>query len=327
MTNVPIPRPLHSPRWWIPLVALFLAAPALAQGYKPGEIIEYRVRGAVPPKWEFGVIIQELDGGKQYLIYEKPITGFPEGPQKAYAPSELRAPQIPKPNPNLTPADPKLPPNRPIRVGAGLLTKQDVIAYAKEVFGSGEPLADPLAELNRRDANRNKIRDFIKARGTNFLPDLDFENNEMPKDTYSNHIRWAIQVNYGKHPRLEDYVGTFMLGDIKRGRKAVTPEGPKIVLAPEDLRYETGVLEIKKDGTYTWVVSVTHPEEQWVRGKWREAKPDEMFPYEGGPAIWLEKAHQLQDYMVRMCREPDYEGWIEFGASKARTSMLYGRRP
>jgi hypothetical protein len=33
------------------------------------------------------------------------------------------------------------------------------------------------------------------------------------------------------------------------------------------------------------------------------------------------------DYMVRIRREPDYEGWIDFGASKARTSKLYGRRP
>lgn len=204
-----------------------------------------------------------------------------------------------------------------------LLSKQDVIAHAKQVFGPGDPFADG----NVRQVKLDQIRDFIKARGTDFLPDLDFENKEMPAGMLSVHVKSAIVANYGKHPRPEDYIGKFWMGPSKRGFVAETNEGKKVVVSPEERsRTEPGMLIIEKDGTFIWMLSVFHTPDRWIRGKWREVKPEEMHLWEGGPAIWLEKAHEGRDYMARMCREPYYVRWLEVGEAKARTSMQYGRK-
>lgn len=304
------------------LLLFFLAGPTLAQPYKPGEVIEYKVGGAVPERWERGVIIKELEGGKQYLIHEKPSQFFPEGPEKAYAPTDLRPAQKPTatPKPATTPRPAG---NQPANAGTGLLSRDDVLAYAKQVFGPG----DPFANSQRREANLNQIRDHIKARGTSFLPDLQFSNQLFPLGAYSVHVNSAIEANYGKHPKLEDYFGTWLLRTTNRGTKSATGNGVRIVITATDAQYESGALTINKDHTFIWKISRNDPESAWVKGTWREVKPEELHLWEGGPAIWLEKARQNEDYMVRMCRVPDYEGWIDVGMGKGRIAASYGRRP
>jgi hypothetical protein len=329
MQSILAPHPFRSAQWSIALIALSLGGPVLAQAYKPGDVIEYKVAGAVPEKWERGVIIRELDGGKQYLIHEKPSQFFPDGPEKAYAPSELRAvgnqnmdskvtPDRPAPSASSTTAG-----NETTAADKNLLSRADVVTYAKRVFGPGDPFADGL----RRDANLDKIRDYIKSRGTNFLPDDTFKLNEMPRGTYSVHIGSAIEANYGKAPKLNDYFGTFLLRTTNRGTKTTTKVGTRIILTTTDAQFEAGALVINEDGTYVWKISRTDPEAKWVKGKWREVKADEMQPWEGGPAIWLEKARQNEDYMVRMCRVPGYDGWIDVGMGRGRIAASYGRRP
>lgn len=69
------------------------------------------------------------------------------------------------------------------------------------------------------------------------------------------------------------------------------------------------------------------PETQWLKGRWREVKPGEGNTWEGGPAIWLMKAKQGYDYMVRVGRDPAWPGWIDVGMGLARTPVEYGRRP
>ena len=102
-------------------------------------------------------------------------------------------------------------------------------------------------------------------------------------------------------------------------------EGTKVVITTTDQQHETGELTISKDGTYVWKLFRKDPEDKWLKGKWREAKPDEMVDYEGGPAIWLEKSKGGFDSMVRMNRIPDYQGWIDVGWGKGRTPVEYGR--
>jgi hypothetical protein len=304
------------------MFGFLIGVPAMAQEFKPGQVIEYKLRGATPPKWERGIIIRPLEGGKQYLIHEKPSQFFPEGPEKAYYPEEIRVPQAAPKDPQ-PPANPKIAPNRPLVTGKGLLSRADVIAYAKQVIGPGNPFAD----ADRRVVNLAKIRDHIKARGTSFLPDLDFKNEMWALGAYEVNINSAIEANYGKPPKLEDYFGTFLLRTTNRGTKSVTPRGTRIIITTTDAQYEAGSLTINPDGTYVWKISRTDPEEKWVKGTWRECKADEMHVWEGGPAIWLEKARQNEDYMVRMCRVPDYEGWIDVGMTKGRSPAHYGRRP
>lgn len=315
--------------WALLLAGMILfAAPAPAQDFKPGQVIEYKVRGAYPEAWERGVIIRPLDGGKQYLIHEKPSQFFPEGPEIAFSPANLRAPQAPSPARQVgaeEPSAPRIDSKAPLRLTAaseaGLLSKADVIAYARRLFGPGDPFADG----KRRDMLLDQIRDYIKSRGTNFLPDLKFSNELGALGAYSVHIGSACEANYGKAPRLEDYFGTYLLRTTNRGTKSNSQQGAKIVITTTDAQYESGALEIKKDGAYLWKLGRNDPESLWVRGRWREAKADELHLWEGGPAIWLEKARQNEDYLVRKCRVPDYEGWIDLGMTKGRIAAHYGR--
>ncbi|MFO0818203.1 MAG: hypothetical protein U1A77_09700 [Pirellulales bacterium] len=319
---------------------------ALGQGsFRPGQVIEYKVGTAVPERWEQGRIIRPLEGGKQYLIHEKPSQFFPEGPEKAYSPSDLRAmggtPSAGKRN-SPTPLDAPgksrstslgnlagslsnsgTRVNSNLAQGGGLLSRAEVIAYAKQVFGPG----DPFADSNRREMNLNQIRDYIRERGTSFLPDLDLSNELGALGAYSVHIGSAIEANYGKHPLLKDYFGSFLLRTTNRGTKNMTREGARVVITATDAQHESGSLDIYPNGTFVWKIGRNDPENQWVRGQWRVARPDELHVWEGGPAIWLEKARQNEDYLVRKCRVPGYEGWIDVGMGKGRIAASYGRRP
>jgi hypothetical protein len=203
-----------------------------------------------------------------------------------------------------------------------LLTRADVLAYAKQLFGPGDPFADSA----KRESNLNTLRDYIKARGVDFVADTSFWYNEMPNGMYSVHIGAAAESNYGRHPKLEDYFGTFLLRTTNRGTKTATKDGSKVTITTTDAQYESGALVIEKDGTFIWKLGRNDPEDKWIRGKWRQAKPNEMQPWEGGPMLVLEKARQGEDYTVRMCRVPNYEGWIDVGMGMGRIAASYGRR-
>lgn len=314
----------------LPLVSVCVANSTFAQDFKPGDAIEYKVGGVVPEQWERGVVIRLLVGGKQYLIHEKPSPFFPQGPEVAYALTDLRAPQKakdPKPDPRGMPGDPKSPitpkpsGEGPV-TGTDRLSKDEVIAYVKQLFGPGDPFADG----KRRDANILKIRDLIKSRGANFLPDDAF-NKEMDKiGANLPMVGFALRDNFGKAPTLDDYYGSFLLRTSNRGTKSATKDGTKVVITTRDAQFEAGSLTINKDATFVWKISRNDPESKWVTGKWHEATDDEKQPTEGGPSIVLEKARQNEDYTVRACRVPDYEGWIDVGMGKGRIGISYGRR-
>ncbi|MBX3397297.1 MAG: hypothetical protein KF873_01035 [Gemmataceae bacterium] len=306
------------------VVLLVFAAAAHAQNFKPGDAVEYKVGGSTPPQWERGTIVKAYEGGKQYLVREKPSRFFPEGFEKTYAAENLRAPKDEKASTD-TPAAPKpgttaAPPKASTAAG-GPLTKAEVVAYAKSLFGSG----DPFADSEKRDKNLNAIRDYIKTRGVAFVADDTFNYKDLPNGMNSVHIGAAIQSNYGPHPKLENYYGTYLLRTTNRGSKTSTKDGSRVVVTTTDAQFESGALVIAKGGTFTWKLGRTDPESKWITGKWREATADEMQPWEGGPMIVLEKARQGEDYTVRMCRVPGYEKWIDVGMGKGRIAASYGR--
>lgn len=326
-------RPLVVAMWM--MVAFAWQPTASAQDYKPGDAIEYKVRGTVD-QWERGTVLRVLDGGKQYVIRQKPTQFFPEGAESAYSPADLRPPQNAKPKtddaparPSPTPAGEAKPPavkpapaDNPPPAGEGLLSAADVLAYTKQVFGPG----DPFADSQRRERILNQIRDYIKARGTSFLPDLKFKNDMHALGATSVHINSAIEDNYGRTPALQDYFGTYLMRAANRGTTSVRKVDGKDTLFVEDGQFTAGSLTINKDGTYVWKLGANDPEAQWVKGKWRVATPDETQAWEGGPSLWLEKARQGEDYSIRMSRVPGYEGWIDVGMGKGRIAIHYGRR-
>lgn len=309
----------HAARWPALLAALALGGAVLAQEtYKPGDPVEYRVRGSDSSEtWERGVIVRSSEGGKQYIVREKSSKYYPEGFQRAYNPEDLRTPRKAATDPK-TAADPKsaVDSKKAIKVeppadgGDGLLSKEDVLAFAKKTFGPGVPFADS----KQREINLNTIRDHIKARGTDFVADTPFD--DAMGGMHSVSIGYAIKANYGKHPKLKDYLGTWYLRPVQYWTRDFK----------DTVRvYEGGILTIDADGTYEWKDNLGG-KARVVEGKWREAKSDEMAVWEGGLAVWLEKAREGRNYMARMARHPDYLGCIEVGDGKGRTGAVRGRK-
>jgi hypothetical protein len=335
-------------RFLLCLILLLLPARLVAQGFKPGEVIEYKVPGSYPEVWERGSIIRELEGGKQYIIRQKPSQFFPEGSERAFYPADLRpvkagaatnpTPSANPPAPAKTPvpptttpankppaaesAPPPIPSGAAVLVGQGLLTKPQVIGFAKQIFGQGNAFAHP-----RREALLDQIRDLIKTRGVDFTLDNDFRDQMNAQGTYSIHIGSAVEANYGPVPKLEDYYGTFHLRVANRGSKSEKREGSRVIVTTSDSQHESGALTINPDGTYVWKLFRDDPSAKWLKGRWRVMKPEEMHKWEGGPALWLEKAKQGEDYMLRMGRVPGWPGWIDVGMGIGRSPVEYGRKP
>lgn len=306
---------------------------ALAESlYRPGESVEYRVRGSYPEKWDRGRIIREYPGGSQYLIREAPNPYFPEGPEVAHAVSELRRtgalttdpgkPARTEPEataPTVTPVAKTILP-----MGDGLLTKEALIAYARMLIGD-----QPFSDSSRREKVLEQIRDAIKARGTDFQYNTldEFSNRMHAQGTMSSHIGFAISSNFGPPPKLDDYFGIFHLRAANRGSKSVKSDGSRVTVTTTDSQHESGTITINRDGTYVWAYLRGASPDTWKHGRWRVVTPEEMLPWEAGPAIWLLDAKQGTDYMVRMDRQPGWRGWIEVGAGKGRTPVEYGRHP
>ncbi len=337
-------------RFLVCLILLLALTPGrlVAQGFKPGEAIEYKVPGSYPEAWERGVVLREIEGGKQYIIRQKPSQFFPEGFERAMYPADLRSlkagtataptPPVNPPTPAKTPAPPTtIPANNPpvamnapppapqvapVPAGQGLLTKAQVIGFAKQLFGEGNAFANP-----RREALLDQIRDLIKTRGVDFIGDNEFWDQMNKQGTYSIHIGSAVTANYGPPPKLEDYYGTFHLRVANRGSKSEKREGSRVIVTTSDSQHESGALTINPDGTYVWKLFRDDPPAKWLKGKWRAMKPEEMHKWEGGPALWLEKAKQGEDYTMRMGRVPGWPGWIDVGMGIGRSPVEYGRKP
>ncbi|MDO8359198.1 MAG: hypothetical protein Q7T08_04070 [Devosia sp.] len=202
----------------------------------------------------------------------------------------------------------------------GLLSQNDVLAISASVMGN-----DPWVQPHREQA-LNDIRDFIKLMGVSFRPTLDFDKRMAAQDTSDVRISDAITVNYGPHPDLADYIGTFLVGDFQPGkvRREVNANGVTIYYSRYDEALE--VLEIRADRSFTW--DVAGAERGLVStGRWHEAQNDEKFAYEGGPGIILENAQSGYDYTVRIRRQADFQGWLELGLGRARSPRLVAARP
>ncbi len=321
-------------KFFVRLFALIVVcSTARAQAFKPGDVIEYKAYG----KWEQGVIESELPGGRQFLVRRKPSEFYPKGETIAYSPDELRRPSAPTPPTPVAPTPPPAPPAPTGKVESarpapklpaappvtahGLLSKEQVIAYAREAMG-GDPWGNP-----QRDAVLNRIRDHIKARGTSFSADADFTARMNQQGTLSSHIGWAVDLHWGPAPKVSDYVGQWALTAANRGSHSKSTGGDGTVkITTTDSQAKSGVLEIKADRTYVWKLGPNDPPDKWLRGAWSETRPEDMNPWEAGPALWLEKAKQGHRYMVRMGRDPAWPGWIDVGAGAARTPVEFGKK-
>jgi hypothetical protein len=193
--------------WLDPLFGILLLG--LTQGaiadalYRPGDSVEYKVRGSFPAQWAQGRVIREYPGGSQYLIREAPNLYFPEGSEVAYATSELRRPGpmvAPSnvhtaPRPETTTSTPVTLEKATIPMATGLLGKEELLAYARRLMGD-----QPYDDSSRRDKVLGQIRDTIKARGTDFQYSAidEFSNRMHAQGTMSSHIGFAINSKIGR---------------------------------------------------------------------------------------------------------------------------------
>jgi hypothetical protein len=290
---------------------LFLVAlAALAQTFRSGDVIEYKARGTYPPQWERGVFVRDLPGGKQAIIREKPNQFNPEGFEIAYALDDIRVPGAAPPPAKVAVAMPS--PDGP-PVG-----KEELIAFARQTMGPN-PWNNP-----QRESALAAIRDLVTRRGAAFARDDDFRARMDAQGTMSVHIGYAVDANFGPPPRADAYFGTWLLRAANRGSRSVSSDGRTVTTT--DSQAESGRLTIDPGGTYTWETLRGDPPAKWLRGRWRVVAAGEANAWEGGPALWLEKAKQGYDCMVRMDRQPGWPGWIQVGMGAARTPVEYGRK-
>lgn len=327
------------------------AAPANAggmQALKPGDKVMYPVGGTFPQQWEQGTIEYAIGDGKQVVVRRKP-TQFspPQGDTAAFRLDELKPPQAadappaapmvnpqqipPLPLPAANANMPAIPPfpiapqpanNVPPPAGQGLLGRDELIAYAKQVMGDN-PFGIETAERWRR---LEQIWNYTKARGTNFLIDESFTTAMDAQGTRDTRIDDAVAKNFGPAPALADYYGKWSMVASVENHNAPIEVGGENKQLNTDRQVNAGELEIKNDGTYIWKLSRKDPPEQWVQGTWEQVKPNEFNPGEAGPAIWLKKAQQGLDYMVRINRQPGWRNWIDVGEGPGRRARQYGQK-
>ena len=129
------------------VLAIMVAVPAFAQ-FTAGQLIEYKDGSS----WAPGVVVTMTPGNSQVVIRRAPSQFFPEGYQSAYSLSDVRPRQPAQPAagpapgaktaaaPAKAPAAPtKAAPVPAIPQGAGLLTEAQVLAYARQAMGPGDP--------------------------------------------------------------------------------------------------------------------------------------------------------------------------------------------
>ncbi len=233
----------------------------------------------------------------------------------------------PQPRPEVQPGNPADGQGQGSQLaGEGLLSKEDVLAYMRKVFG-----AQPWEDRDRKVA---QIRDYIAARCTNFKTDIPWESGPFQEAAgrgYCPTIIQTINANYGPHPVVSDYYGPWLMRSGARG--AFTSEKPKgdnwVERTTTDASaYNSETLIIVPDGTWVWKESPRDPPTAWLRGKWRVLARHEQDPKEGGPVLWLGKARMGNDYSVRMNREQGYSGWIDVGTGANRQSAIeWGEHP
>ncbi len=199
-----------------------------------------------------------------------------------------------------------------------LLDEAGVLSLSAGLMG-----ADPWSQPHREEA-LNAIRDFIAVVGVDFRYTLDYDNRMGAQGTSDTRIWDAIAVNYGPHPPLGRYYGTFLISDFRpdRVQRETDASGVASYFQMDTLE-RLGVLEIAPGGTYRWDVEGGERGELIV-GRWHEATADEKYLYEGGPSIVLERARGGYDYTARFRRQADFTGWLELGEGKARTPRVLG---
>ena len=258
------------------LIATAMATVALAQ--KPGDKVEYKAQNW-PEKWEVGVFVKELPGGKQVLIAEKPNDYYPEGFHRAYALNEVRPVKQAEAEPKNLPDQPpvNLDTTKAANAG-GLMTQEEIINFLRQRVGDGDPWRNPprLAQA------KQELRAELMRRGVNFYYVSSGKfSDELSKFGATTDITGPLGENYGPPAKLNWFSGTW--DSIKLGKtRGNTRFG------------EAGFFTIGPNGTYEW----SSPSGVF-KGRWRAATPEELAKSDkGGEGVVLLNAKSGVDWIV-----------------------------
>lgn len=294
------------------LIAAATATAAISQrGFHPGAKVEYKAQNW-PEKWEIGTFVKELPGGTQVLIREKPNEFHKEGFERAYALAEVRPVTRKEPAPNnpearnAPPAQPSDPPEKAepeptaaseADAGAGLMSRQDVLAFLRKRLGNGDPFMNP-----KREQALQELRKEILSRGVSFrYHSIGEFANDIGKFGPPTAVTAALFENYGALAKRDSLFGKWLIAKVGA---TTTFERGGDVYQRQEYGASAGSLIVNPNGSYVW-----DSPSGVLKGQWRKATAEEMGKSDkGGEGLVLLSAKSGADWLVFKRNEEGSQG-------------------
>lgn len=318
------------------VVMMAFAGLANAQGFNPGDKIEYKAQN-FPEKWEIGTFVRDVPGGRQVLIKELPNQFFPDGFQRAYSLNDVRpAGTSPAPAPRQQPPPPQqaqVAPARPpvtaqaghppraepapqVGAGGGTMIEQDVLGVLNQLGSNpwGPNRAQVISDLARQ----------VKARGVNFHFSASTPfYQQVAKYGATSEITFPLGDNFGPPPSRGSLLGAWRM-EINAPATYFT-KGNELWRRNAAVAKTGGTLTINADSSYSWSLSTG----QVVQGRWRNATEAEM-KTAGGEGLVLQRGRGGQDWIVtkyRLETPPNMSSnWITAAEITSRQEREFGNR-
>lgn len=287
------------------LIATATATAASSQrGFNPGAKVEYKAQNW-PEKWEIGTFVKELPGGTQVLIREKPNEFHKEGFERAYALAEVRPVTRKEPAPN-NPEARNAPPEKAepeptaaseADAGAGLMSRQDVLAFLRKRLGNGDPFMNPKREQALQD-----LRTEILSRGVSFrYHSIGEFANDIGKFGPPTAVTAALFENYGALAKRDSLFGKWLIAKVGA---TTTFERGGDVYQRQEYGASAGSLIVNPNGSYVW-----DSPSGVLKGQWRKATAEEMGKSDkGGEGLVLLSAKSGADWLVFKRNEEGSQG-------------------
>ena len=199
----------------------------------------------------------------------------------------------------------------------GPMSQREILDYLAAKLGD-KPFQHPQREQIRRE-----LADAIKKRGVDFRYEAvsDF-SNQLGKYGATSEITFPIADNFGPPTPRKWLYGAWTMDII--GAPTYFVKGNSLYRRGE-IGAKGGLLTMSADGTYVWQAYLNDPPARHVRGKWRNATPEEM-RYQGGEGIVLLAAKSGWDWIVLQERSSQAGDSIRVSDLSSRQMREFGGR-